>query len=160
MNEDLGNCDRVRKLIIWGKLCHRLLGTCEEKSSFAIYIALPSKDSCKDSGVFLFVSLAQKVDLYSNLKKVHLVSRYIQLSPTVISRDKPVTQAQLWTQVESERKTDYAQQSQNQFSPILGSHWHPQHRQCMGLNKTRRVGASLDISSTCSYCFVQAHCRS
>lgn len=51
------------------------------------------------------------VDLYSNLKKIHLGSRYILLSPAVISRDKPVTQAQLWTQVEPEHKSDYAQQS-------------------------------------------------
>lgn len=64
-------------------------------------------------------------------KKVHLGFGYIQLSPTVISRDKPVTQARLWTQVESAHKSDCAQQSQHHLSPILRSHWHPQHRQRM-----------------------------
>lgn len=63
-----------------------------------------------------------------------------------------INQTELWTEVESGHKSDSAHQSQNQFSPILGSHWHHQHRQSMGLNKTRRAGAGLDISSTCSYC--------
>lgn len=98
------------------------------------------RTAAKRVGFFcLFVSLAQMVDSCGNLKKVHLGFRYIQLSPTVISRNelKPVIQAQLWTQVESEHKSDCVQQSQHQFSPILRSHWHPQHRQLMGFKQNQ-----------------------